>query len=87
MMPDLFERSESNPIRLRIDEQIAVVSHEVATRETLYSKWVKAGKCSKALAEKRIAEMRAVLVTLQWIRDNEGLIRWVAKREGGSDAD
>ena len=83
MMPGIFEVSESNPTRLRIDEQIAAVSHEIAMRETLYTKWVRAGRSTKGFAQKKIAEMQAVLKTLQWIQDNEQLIRQVAKRLEG----
>ena len=55
MMPGIFEVSESNPTRLRIDEQIAVVSHEIAMRETLYTKWVRAGRSTKGFAQKTLS--------------------------------
>lgn len=67
-----------------IDDQIAEVEREIRLREVVYPRW-SAGpkpKLSAAQAEKQIARMRAVLVTLRWAATVEALLRQFVTAEG-----
>jgi hypothetical protein len=48
------------PLRLQIDE----IVRELALREKVYSSWIERGKMRQDVADKHMARMRAVLVTL-----------------------
>lgn len=54
---------------MTIDEQIKAVEREIGMRERVYPGWVAAKRMSQAKAEHEIAAMRAVLKTLQELRD------------------
>jgi hypothetical protein len=48
------------PLALQIDE----IVRELALREKVYPTWVERGKMHQEVADKQMARMRAVLVTL-----------------------
>lgn len=45
-------------------EQVACVQREIAMREVVYDRRVGAGKMSRAIADRELETMRAVLATL-----------------------
>jgi hypothetical protein len=45
-------------------DQIACVRREIGMRERVYPKWVDAGRMKQDAADRELAAMRAVLVTL-----------------------
>lgn len=51
-----------------LDEQIASVRREIGLRERVYPKWIEAGRLKPEAAEREIAAMRAVLLTLERLR-------------------
>ena len=54
-----------------IDEQIACVSREIAIRQSVYPKWVQAGKMTRNKMDYELECMLAVLFTLQNWRDGK----------------
>lgn len=52
-----------------IDEQIACVKREIRMRESVYPRWVGNGKMSQRQADRELNAMRAVLATLERVRD------------------
>ena len=52
-----------------IDRQIACVRREVAMREHVYQRRVADNKMTQAKADEEIATMRAVLATLEGVRE------------------
>lgn len=58
LLPDL-------PTQVRIDDQIACVTREIAMRRKVYPRWVAAGKMTQAKADTEISCMLAVLATLE----------------------
>ncbi len=50
-------------------QQIACVARELRIRESVYPKWVKAGRMKLDDTEREIAAMKAVLETLERLRD------------------
>jgi hypothetical protein len=59
---------EEYPMEIDIGMQIKAVAREVAMRERLYPKWVEQGKMKLDMAEREIANMKAVLDTLIKVR-------------------
>jgi len=58
-----------------IADQIECVAREIAMRERVYPNFVRSGKKSQGDADAEIAKMRAVLRTLEWLRENEQFIK------------
>lgn len=58
----------SPTLTLTLDEQIKSVEREIGMRESVYPKWVRAGKMSDLKASREIAAMRAVLSTLHSLK-------------------
>lgn len=56
-MPELFAPT--------LDDQIAEVKPEIAMRKRVYPRWVSDGKLTQAKMDRQIANMEAVLVTLE----------------------
>lgn len=56
---------------ISLHEQIVCVRREIGMRERVYPKWVSAGRMKQDVADREIAAMRAVLATLETLR-NEG---------------
>ena len=52
-----------------LDEQIACVSREIAIRQSVYPKWVQAGKMTRNKMDYELECMRAVMLTLQKLRE------------------
>ena len=50
-------------------EQIREVKREIGKRKTFYPRWINAGKLSQEQADKHLALMEAVLVTLEGIQE------------------
>ncbi len=65
----------SDTDRPSLDMQIAEVEREIAMRKRVYPKWVTDGKMKQHMAERQIASMEAVSVTLNWLKRNEDKIR------------
>lgn len=57
-----------------IDEQIRAVQREIAMRGNVFGKRVAAGRMTRAEADKEIANMQAVLETLERVKQSEQLI-------------
>jgi hypothetical protein len=55
--------------------QIAEVEREIALRESAYPRFVGSGKMKQDDADLHMAQMKAVLKTLQWLKLNETSIR------------
>ncbi len=51
--------------RVAIEDQIACVKREITMRVRVYPRWVGSGKMTRSLADREIANMRAVLATLE----------------------
>lgn len=51
-----------------LDEQIVCVKREIGLRERLYPRWIKSGMMKLDQANYQIAEMKAVLETLEKLR-------------------
>lgn len=58
-----------------IRDQILEVEREIGQRESVYARLVAARKMRKAEAEFFMGRMKAVLKTLEWLRDNETAIK------------
>jgi hypothetical protein len=56
---------------ISLHEQIVCVRREIGMRERVYPKWVSAGRMKQYVADREIAAMRAVLATLEMLRDEE----------------
>lgn len=54
-----------------IHAQIAEVKREIRMREGVYPKWVGAGRMEQREADDKIKAMKAVLATLEVVRDNK----------------
>ena len=67
-MADLLPAAEVTVISL--DQQIRSVEREIGLRIFWYPKWVESRKLSQKNADHELAAMRAVLRTLQSIREN-----------------
>lgn len=59
----------TSPIPL--SEQIDCVRREIGMRQSLYPKWVQAGRMTQARADHQIAAMEAVLTTLESLQPAE----------------
>ncbi len=58
------------PSAITLGMQIESVKREIRMREQVYPKWTAAGKMSKHTAEIEMAAMKAVLATLEKLRDS-----------------
>jgi len=65
-MPDLFG-TKLAPVPL--PAQIACIEREIAMRKRVYPAWVASGRMSQAKADAELLAMRAVLETLQGVRN------------------
>lgn len=54
-----------------LDEQIAELRREAGLRHIVYARWVGEGKLSTGQAVVRIGRLRAAIVTLERLRDDE----------------
>ena len=54
---------------ISLHEQIVCVRREIGMRERVYPKWVSAGRMKQDVADREIAAMRAVLLTLETITE------------------
>ena len=63
----------SAPIPL--DRQIAAAEREVALRRNVYKQRIARGQMTQAEADRHIAEMEAIVLTLRWLADNEAVVR------------
>lgn len=61
-----------------LDRQVAAVRDEISLRHRVYPRFIAGGKMTAEVAARRIAEMDAVRMTLEQLRDDEK-----AKREPG----
>jgi len=52
-----------------IERQIACVKREIAMRERVYPRWVDSGKLKQSVADDEINVMKAVLATLQAVKE------------------
>lgn len=66
-MTDMFPDAPASPITL--DEQIVCVAREIEMREQVYARRVLAHHMTQKTADKELARMRAVLSTLQSLKD------------------
>lgn len=57
-----------------ITDQIKAVQREIAMRGNVYGKRIAAGRMTRAEADKEIANMQAVLETLERVQKSEQLI-------------
>jgi hypothetical protein len=55
--------------KVSLADQIASVQREIAMRERVYPKWVSAGRMKQVAADRELAAMRAVLATLEALRN------------------
>lgn len=55
-------------VAVLIDDQIACITREIGFRERLYPRWVEQKKLTQAAADAELERMRAVLSTLQGIK-------------------
>jgi hypothetical protein len=58
-----------------LDEQIREIEREIALRISVYKNRIEKGFMKKDAAEKHMQNIRAVLKTLFWLKDNETLIK------------
>ncbi|HRE42763.1 MAG TPA: hypothetical protein PKY87_02205 [Terricaulis sp.] len=65
-MTGLFD---SLPAHVAIPEQIACVKREIAMRERCYPRWISKGTMTPGKADAELAGMRAVLKTLEGLRN------------------
>lgn len=57
-----------------LQQQISAVKREIGMRENVYPRQVSTGKMKQSDAELHIAEMKAVLKTLEWMEKNRAVI-------------
>ncbi|MBF6560523.1 MAG: hypothetical protein IVW56_09550 [Candidatus Binataceae bacterium] len=55
--------------------QIACIRREIALRERVYPKWVAAGRMKQEAADRELATMTAVLVSLEALKAADNLLR------------
>lgn len=48
-----------------LDEQLAAVEREIRLRERVYPRWIESGKMTQARADREIAAMQGVAMTLR----------------------
>lgn len=61
-------------MNVSIDDQIACVAREIALRERVYPKWVGTGRMKQEAADREMERMKAVIETLNKVRDKELLL-------------
>lgn len=61
--------------KVHLVAQIMEVERELELRRRGYGEQVRRGAMKPAQADLHIAQMKAVLSTLQWLQDHEGIIR------------
>ena len=54
-----------------IDDQVLCVKREIRFRERVYPRWVSEARMTKAEADHQLAVMRAVLATLEQLREQQ----------------
>lgn len=64
--------TDRQPIPILLTHQIAAVANEIDLRRTVYEKWIDRGTMTREKADRRIAEMQAVKLTLEWVRRTQG---------------
>jgi hypothetical protein len=75
----------SAPAKVSLATQIAEVRREIGKRREVYPRLVGKGSMRQAEADLLISHMEAVLSTLQFLKDNESVIRdCIAARHGGA---
>ena len=70
------------PGKVHLAAQIMEVEREIGLRRSAYPEWVRRGKLKQSQADLHIAQMKAVLSTLQWLQDHEADIREHIKAKG-----
>lgn len=63
------------PRRFSIAQQIEEVERELKLREGVYARSVASGAMRASVAEFHIDRLRAVLATLRWVSEHEGVLR------------
>jgi hypothetical protein len=68
---------------ITIEDQIEEVRKEISMRERVYPEWVKTGRYKPDTANRKLAVLRKVMNTLEWLRDNRAWIHeeQAARRE------
>lgn len=61
--------------KITIGMQIEEVERELTQRASVYPRLVANKKLSQTKADYHVARMKAVLTTLEWLRDNEAAIK------------
>lgn len=65
-------------------DQIVEVEREIRNRARLYPEWIEKGRLTQAVADQKLAALRAVQSTLTWLDHNEHWIRTEAKRRAAA---
>lgn len=60
------------PVAVTLDGQIKELRRELMTREGVYPLWIKQGRITQTLADKRVAAMKAALATLEELKKTTG---------------
>jgi len=60
----------TSPPAVTLDQQIACARREIGMRERVYPNWVKAGRMRPDKADAELLAMRAILATLESLRDD-----------------
>lgn len=76
-------------MKISLHQQIDEVERELKMREEVYPRQVSSGKLRQSIADYQIDRLKAVKVTLEWLRDNETDVRGfvVAKIEARKKAE
>jgi hypothetical protein len=61
--------------KFSIHQQIDEVKREIRMREEVYPRQVRSGVLRQSIADYQMQRMKAVLATLEWVRDNETDVR------------
>lgn len=69
------EEPKPVPEKIHIDAQIAEVRREIALRQSVHPEQVRRGKMKQSQADLHMAQIHAVLNTLEWIKLHEAEIR------------
>lgn len=67
---------------ISLNQQIEEVERELTLRERVYPHQIASRKMRQSVADFHMERMRAVLFTLQWLQQNEAIIR-AKKKEAG----
>ncbi len=75
MSLDDATREETIMKKVSLSQQIDEVAREILIRAEVYPRQVAQGKLRQSIADYQVERLKAALVTLQWLRDNETDIR------------